>query len=171
MGEDSHRLRITPRYVYCGQLSRVHSNVSHQGYDGMRESWPVDTFAVLATQPSFVTISEKRIRWGIYDPPGSKSQSKVMSDELLDVLVTDEEDELIVVGRSNGRGQINAFRVSTNQIKGLESLGQGLSRGFGQQYRTTDCCCLAEKEDKLVIMVAIIDPKEHKGKLYETILE
>ncbi len=139
----------------------------------MAESWAVDTFAVFATQPSFVTISQKRIRWGIYDPPGSKSQSKVMSDELLDVLVTDEEDELILVGRSNGRGPINAFRVSTNQIQNLESLGRGLSsKGFGQHYRTTtDCCCLAEKEDKLVIMVAIIDNTEHKGKLYETILE
>ena len=137
----------------------------------MGESWAVDTFAVFATQPSFVTISKKKIRWGIYNPPESKSQSKVMSDELLDVLVTDEEDELILVGRSNQRGPINAFRVSTSQIQRLESLGRGLSSGFGKHYRTTDCCCLVEKEDKLVIMVAIIDPREHKGKLYETILE
>ena len=137
----------------------------------MEKSWVIDTFVVFATQPSFATISKKKIRWGIYDPSGYKTQSKIMMDELLDVLITEEEDELILVGRSNGWGHINAFRVSTTRIRNLESLGRGLSTGSSQYNRTTDCCCLTEKEDRLVMMMANIDPRRREGRLYETFLE
>lgn len=138
----------------------------------MGESWAIEAFAVFATQRSFATISKKMIRLGIYPhPPEYKAKSKILSDEFLDVLVTDEEDELILVGRSNGKGDINAFRVSTSKIKGLESLDRGESTGSGQYNQITDCCCLSEKEDKLVIMVANIDPKKKEGRLYEKFLD
>ena len=137
----------------------------------MEKSWVIDTFVVFATQPSFATISKEKIRWGIYDPSGYRTQSKSMMDELLDVLITEEEDELILVGRSNGWGHINAFRVSTTRIRNLESLGRGLSTGSSHYNRTTDCCCLTEKEDKLVMMMANIDPRRREGRLYETFLE
>ena len=137
----------------------------------MGKSWAIDSFTVFPAQPCFVAISKNKIRRGIYNPPGFETQSKILSDDLLEVHVTDKEDELILVGRSNGRGPINAFRVFTSKIKGLESLGQGLSTGFGPYNRTTDCCCLGEKEDKPVIRVATIDRRSHKGRLYETFLE
>lgn len=137
----------------------------------MGVSWAVDTFAVFATQPSFVSISRKKIRWGDYDLPEYKSQSKIIGDELLDILVTEEEDELILVGRSNGKTRIDAFRVSTSKIKGLVSLGQGLPTGSHRYNRATDCCCLLEEEDKSVIMVATINPRQREGMLYEKFLE
>lgn len=137
----------------------------------MGVSWAIDTFAVFANQPSFVSISKKKIRWGNYDLPEYKSQSKMISDELLDVLVTEEEDELILVGRSNGKTRIDAFRVSTSKIKGLVSLGQGLPTGSHRYNRDTDCCCLSERDDKLVIMVATINPRQRGGRLYEKFLE
>ena len=136
----------------------------------MGVSWAIDAFAVFANQPSFVSISRKKIRWGNYDLPGYKSQSKMIGDEPLDVLVT-EEDELILVGRSNGKTRIDAFRVSTSKIKGLVSLGQGLPTGSHRYNRATDCCCLSERDDKLVIMVATINPRQRGGMLYERFLE
>ena len=136
----------------------------------MGRSWAIEAFAVFATQPSFATMSKKRIKVGDYDPPEYKTKSKIISDELLDVLVTEEEDELILLGRSHGRTPIDAFRISTNEIKDLEGLGHGLPTGSRQYNRATDCCCLAERDDKLVIMVATIDPR-HGGRLYEKPLE
>lgn len=138
----------------------------------MGMSWAIDTFAVFTTQPSFVSMSRRRIRWGKYDPPEYKTQSKIIGDELLDVLVTEEEDELILVGRSNGKTRIDAFRVSTSKIKGLMSLGQdqGLPTGSRRYNRATDCCCLSEREHRSVIMVATINPRHRKGRLYEKFL-
>ena len=136
----------------------------------MGESWAIDTFAVFATNPSFATISKKRIRLGIYDPPEYSTKSRTISDELLGVFITDEEDEIILVGRSDGKARIDAFRVSTSKIKGLESLGRGLPTGSVQYNQTTDCCCLSEKEDELVIMVANINPRRQEGRIHETVL-
>ena len=137
----------------------------------MGESWAVEAFAVLATQRLFATISKKRIRLGEYDPPGYKTQSRLLSYELIDALVTDEEDDLIIVGQSNEKKLIDAFRVSTGKIKDLESLGTGLPTGSRRYNRVTDCCCLSEREDKLAIILATIDTKHRLCMLYERFLE
>lgn len=137
----------------------------------MGESWAIDTFAVFAPQPSFATISKKKIRIGIYDPPEYRTESRPMSNDLLDVLLPDKKDVIILVGRSDRKAQIVALPVSTNNIKGLESLGGGFSTGSSHYNQTTDCCCLSEREDKMVIMVANINPGRQKGTLYETFLE
>ena len=135
----------------------------------MGVSWAIETFAVLATKLSFAAMSKKMIRWGSYDPPEYDMKSRRMGDELLDILVTDEEEQVVLVGRRDGRGAVSAFRVSTNTIGGLESLGDGISTGSGHYYRITDCCCLLEKEGKLVIMLVNIN--KSGGKLYEKYLE
>lgn len=132
-------------------------------------SWVIKTFAVLATKLSFAAMSEIMIRWGSYDPPEYNVRSRRLGDELLDILVTDEEEQVVLVGKKDGRGHVSVFRVSTNKIGGLESLGDGISTGSRHYNRTTDCCCLVEKEDKLVIMLVNID--KHGGTLYEKYLE
>ena len=138
----------------------------------MERTWAIDAFVVCAYERAFADISKKRIRWGTFDPPEHKMESKPMSDELLDILVTDEEDEVIVIGRTTGKrkARIDAFRLSTSEIKDLESLGHGIPTGSKQYNRTTDCCCLVEKDDKMVIRVATINTSRHEGKLYERIL-
>ena len=137
----------------------------------MGVSWAIDTFAVFATQPSFVTISKNKIRLGDYDPPEYQKASKIIGDELLDVLVTENEDEIILVGRSDGNTRIDAFRVPTSNMNNLASLGHGLPTGSHRYDRTTDCCCLSEREDRMVLMVATIDPRQREGRLYERFLE
>lgn len=64
---------------------------------------------------------------GDCNPPRYRAQPRIISDEFLDILVTEEEDELIVVGRSIGKIPIVAFRIPTSRIKDLESLGHGFS--------------------------------------------
>ena len=126
----------------------------------MGVSWAIKTFAAM---------SKKMIRWGTYDPPEYNLQSRRMADELLDILATDEEKQVILLGRPDGKGPVSAFRVSMNQIRGLESLGEGISTGSRRYNRITDCCCLLEKDGRPVIMLVIIDKDE--GTLYETYLK
>ena len=135
----------------------------------MGVSWEIKTFAVLATKLSFAAISKIMIRWGSYDPPEYDKRSRRMPDELLDILVPDDEEQVIVVARPNGRGHVSAFRVSANKIGGLESLGNGISIGTNHYDRNRDCCCLLERKGKLVLMLVNIDKKG--GTLYETYLE
>ena len=92
-----------------------------------------------------------------------------MGDELLDILVPDEEEHVVVLARPNGRGHVSAFRVSTNKIGGLESLSDGISIGTNHYDRNRDCCCLVEKDGKLVVMLVNID--KDGGTLYEKCLE
>ena len=144
-----------------------------QGYDGMEKTWAIDTFVVSAHERAFADISKNRIRWGTYDPPEYKIKSKQLSDKLFDILVTHEEDEVVIVGRTTGKvmAGIDAFRVSTSEIRGLESLGHGSPTGSKQYNRTTDSCCLVERDDKLVILMATINTSPHEGRLYERVLE
>ena len=74
-----------------------------------------------------------------------------------------------MVGRLNGKAPIVAFHIPTSRIKDLESLGHGFSTHSRLYNRVTDCCCLLERDDKLVIMMALIDKGE--GRLYQTFLE
>lgn len=145
------------------------SNSSNQGFDDTGVSWAIETFAVLATEFSFAAMSKKMIRWGSYDSPEYSIRSRRMADELLDILVTDEEEQVVLVGRPNGRGHVSAFRVSTNKIGGLESLGDGISTGSSHYSRITDCCCLLKKKGKLVMMLANVDNR--RGRLYEKYLD
>ena len=135
----------------------------------MGDSWEIKTFAVLATKLAFAAMSKKMIRWGFYDPPEYTVRSRRMGDELLDILVPDEEENIVLLARPNGRGHVSAFRVSTNKIGGLESLGGGISIGTNHYYRNRDCCCLLEKDGKLVMMLVNIN--KDGAKLYEKYLE
>ena len=135
----------------------------------MRASWEIKTFAVLSTKLSFAAISRIMLRWGSYDPPEYTVRSRRMADELLDILVPDEEEHVVLLARPNGRGHVSAFRVSTNKIRGLESLGDGISMGTNHYDRNRDCCCLVERDDKLVMMLVNID--KDGGTLYEKCLE
>ena len=135
----------------------------------MGVSWEIKTFAALATKFSFAAISKKMIRWGSYDPPEYTVRSKRLDDDLLDILVPDEEEHLVLLARPNGRGYISAFRVSTNKIGGLENLGDGISIGTNHYNRNRDCCCLLERDDKLVMMLVNIN--KDGAKLYEKCLE
>ena len=135
----------------------------------MRASWEIKTFAVLSTKLSFAAISKIMIRWGSYDPPEYTAKSRRLGDELLDILVPDDEEHVVLLARPNGRGYVSAFRVSTNKFGGLESLGDGISIGTNSYDRNKDCCCLVEKNDKLVMM--LVNIKEDRGKLYEKYLE
>ena len=135
----------------------------------MRASWENNTFALLSTKYSFAAMSKIMIRWGSYDPPEYTVKSRRLGDELLGILVPEEEEHVILLARPNGRGHVSAFRVSTNKIGGLESLGDGISIGTNHYDRNKDCCCLVEKDDKLVMMLVNID--KDGGKLYERYLE
>ena len=135
----------------------------------MRFSWEIKTFAVLANKLSFAAMSKIKIRWGSYDPPEYTVRSRSMGDELLDILVPDDEEHVVLLARPDGRGHVSAFRVSTNQIGGLESLGDGISIETNHYDRNRDCCCLVEKNDKLVIMLVNID--KDGGTLYEKTLQ
>ena len=57
----------------------------------------------------------------------------------------------------NGLSYCNgARRVRSCKIGGLESLGGGISVGTNSYDRDKDCCCLVEKNDKLVMMLVNI---------------
>ena len=135
----------------------------------MGVSWAIKTFAVLPTKLSFAAISKKMIRWGSYDPPEYTVRSRRTGDDLLDILVPGKEEHVVILARASGRGKVSAFRVSTHKIGGLESMGKGISIGTNRYNRNTDCCCLLEKDDKLVMMLVNID--EDGGTLYERDLE
>ncbi len=139
----------------------------------MGKTWAIDTFVVSAHERAFAAISKNMIRWGTYDPPEYKIKSKPVSDELFDILITDEEDEVVVIGRTTGKlmAGIDAFRVSTTEIRDLESLGHGFPTGSKQYNRNTDCCCLVERDDKLVVPITTINTSQHKGRLYKRVLE
>ena len=137
----------------------------------MGDTWAVEAFAAFSNQPSFVSISKRKLRRGRYDPPGYQSKSRIISEELQDILITNDEDELVLIAQPSGKSRFDAFRVPTSKIQDLESLGQGWQIGSRKYNRTTDCCCLLESEGKLAVMVALIDSKDRRGTLFEKVCE
>ena len=137
----------------------------------MGDFWAIEAFAVFSNRPYFVSISKRRLRWGRCDPPGYHSISRRISDELQDILITNDENEFVLIAQPSGKSRSDAFRVPTSKIQDLESLNQGWPIDSLKYNRTTDCCCLSESDGKLAIMVATIDSRHGRGKLYEKVLE
>ena len=108
----------------------------------MEYSWRINTIAVFANQPSFAAVSTKKIRIGSYEKGNYEAHSESMGDELLDVVVSEEGEELILLGRSNSMGKIKAFRLELSKVRGLESVGRGITTGIGDYNPMTDSCCL-----------------------------
>ncbi len=94
-----------------------------------------------------------------------------MGDQLLDVLVDEDKDQLILIGRTDWRGKINAFKVPVDKVKDLESLGRGIPIGVEQYDPLRDACCVQEKSEGKVLLVASMDTRKQKGKMCEIPLE
>lgn len=142
-----------------------------QGSDDLGDIWKVRSLAIIAYQSSFVTISRKKIHLGTYDPPKYDIFTNTMGDQLLDVLVDEDVDQLILIGKTDWRGKINAFKVSVDKVKGLESLGHGTPTGVEQYDSLRDACCIKEKSDGKVLLVASLDTRKRNGKWCEIPLD
>lgn len=139
-----------------------------QGFYDMEYSWRIRTIAPFADQPSFAAISTKKIRIGSYEWGGYDAHSESTGDEFLDVLVGGEDgDELVLIGRSNSRGKIKAFRVQRGEVRGLEGVGKGVDTGIGDYNPLTDCCCLVREAGygKRGMLIAKVKGREGEGKL------
>lgn len=137
----------------------------------MGDFWKVRSLAIFAKQPSFVTISRRRIRIGTYNPPKYDVLTHILGDELLNVLVDEAKNQLVLICRSDGRGRIKAFKVDVDKVKDLESLGHGVTMGVEQYDPLRDACCIREKSDGRVLLVASMDTKKQKGKVCQIPLD
>lgn len=133
----------------------------------MENSWRISAIAPFASQPSFAAVSTKKIRIGSYERGIYEVRSQPTGDEFLDVIISEEGDELILIGRANSRGKIKAFRLPRGQVRGLGSLGKGVDTGVGGYNPVTDCCCLYKEPgyDKRGMLIAKVKGRENEGKL------
>ena len=133
----------------------------------MGNTWRIRAIALFAEQPSFVAMSTKKIRIGSHEAGDYTAASKSTYDEFLDVIVNEEDDELIVIGRSNAIGKVKAFQLQKSQVEGLESVGRGIDIGIGGYDPMTDCCRLFREPGygKQKLLIAKIKGRENEGKL------
>lgn len=166
MGEKFSATPTRARYVPSVKIWQCRLKIP-QGFDSMEHSWRIGAIALFANQGSFAALSTKKIRIGSCETPGYEAHSQSMGDEFLDVVVGEEGDELILIGRSNSRGKIKAFRLQKSKVHGLESVGKGIDTGIGDYNPTTDCCCLSTEPGygKRVMLIAKVKGKENEGKL------
>lgn len=138
-----------------------------QGFYDMESSWRIRAIALFANQPSFAAVSTKKIRIGSYEMGGYEVRSQPRGDEFLDVVVSKEDDELILIGRSNSRGRVKAFRLQTSNVGSLGSVGKGIDTGIGDYDPTKDCCCLFTEPGygKRGMLIAKVKGRENEGKL------
>ena len=137
----------------------------------MENTWRIGAIALFAHPPSFAAISTKEIRIGSYEAGRYEARSKSTCDEFLDVVVSG--DELILIGRSNSRGKVKAFRLHQSEVGGLASVGKGIDMGIGGYNPVTDCCCLFKEPGygKQGILVAKVKGRGSEGKLSVCYLE
>jgi len=133
--------------------------------------WKIRSLAIFAYRPSFVTISRRKIHLGTYEPSKYDIFTHIMGDQLLDVLVDEDEDQLILIGRTDWRGKINAFKVPVDKVKDLETLDHGTPIGVEQYDPLRDACCIQQKSDRNVLLVASMDTRRQRGKMYEIPLD
>ena len=137
----------------------------------MGDSWKIISFATYAYQESFVTISRKRLHLGTYKPPEYEIFSHIMGDQLMEVLVDENEDDIILIGRTDWRGKINAYKIPMNKVRNLNSLGHGTFTGVEKYDSLSDSCCIQEKSDESVLLVVSMDTSKHRGKLCQISLD
>ena len=158
----SNFLGLVLRVLGSGRV-RMPSNLKTPSDDG------IGAIALFANQPSFAAITTQEIRIGSYEAGRYEARSKSTCDEFLDVVVSREGDgdELILIGRSNSRGKIRAFRLQMSKVDGLRSVGKGFDTGLGGYNPMTDCCCLFREPGygKQGMLIAKIKGRENEGKL------
>ena len=144
-----------------------------QGLHDMESSWRIGSIALFANPPSFAEVSTKEIRIVSYEAGSYEARSKSTCDEILDVVAREEGDELILIGRSNSRGRIKAFRLPKDQVDGFGSVGKGIETGMGDYNPMTDCCCLSREAGygKQGLLIAKIKSRECQLKLSFCYLE
>ena len=138
-----------------------------QGFHDMESSWRIGSIALFANHPSFAEISTKEIKIVSYEAGRCEIRSRSTCDEILDVIAREEGDELILIGRSNSRGRIKAFRLQRNKVDGFGSVGKGIETGMGDYNPMTDCCCLSKEAGygKQGLLIAKVKSRECEGKL------
>jgi len=82
----------------------------------MEDIWRINAFAPFVYGSLYVAASTKKLRLGTYDPPQYKARSQVLADEILDLVVNEGKEEIIVIGRSESRGKIRAFRIPIDNV-------------------------------------------------------
>ena len=144
-----------------------------QGFHDMESSWRIGSIALFANHPSFAEVSTKEIKIVSYEAGRCEVRSKSTCDEILDVIAREEGDELILIGRSNSRGRIKAFRLQKNKVDGSGSVGKGIETGMGDYNPMTDCCCLSKEAGygKQGLLIAKVKSREGEGKLSFCVLE
>lgn len=160
-----HGSTAEPRYESFDESEDQQLIIYLQGSDDLGDVWKVRSLAIFAYQSSFVTISRKEIHLGTYEPPKYDNFTHNMGDRLLDVLVDEDENQLIVIGKTDGRGKINVFKVAMDKVKDLESLGYGTPTGLDQYDPLGDACCIQEKSNGRVLLVASMDTRRQRGTL------
>lgn len=133
----------------------------------MEDTWRINAFAPFVYGSLYVAASTKKLRLGTYDPPQYKARSQVLADEILDLVVNEGKEEIIVIGRSESRGKIRAFRIPIDNVDGLDSLGRSVDTGLDGYNRVTECCCFFEDEDTETqgVLIASMNGERKLGRL------
>ena len=160
--------------VCCKPPSMASPTERPQGFYDMESSWKIGSVALFANHSSFAAVSSKEIRIVSYKAGRRHdSRSRSTSDEVLDVVASEEGDEIILIGRSNSRGRIKAFRLQKSKVNGSGSVGKGVHTGMGDYDPMTDCCCLFREAGygKQVLLIAKVKGRKNEGKLSFCYLE
>lgn len=160
------------RYV-AKSLVMVTPTKTPQGFYDMESSWRISSIALFANHHSYAEVSSKEIKIVSYEAGRYEARSKSTCDQILDVVARKEGDELVLVGRSNSRGRIKAFRLPKDQVDGFGSVGRGIETGMGDYNPMTDCCCLYKEAGygKQGLLIARIKGRKCEGKLSFCYLE
>ena len=135
----------------------------HQGSD--------DTLTTIIpfSGPSFAAVSSTEMNIIIYSPPQYEARSHPIGHKILDILVSEEEKELILVSCSESRQPIMVHRVPMNVLDKFDrtNVGNGIGTGLISEansqtvaswYRTAEGCACG-------ILIANIPADEKKGQL------
>ena len=154
------------RYAAKPLMMAVPTETS-QGFHDMETNWRIGSIALFANHPSFAEVSTKEIRIISYEAGRYEARSRSTCDQILDVVVSKEGDELVLIGRSSSRGKVKAFRLHKNEVEGSGSVGKGIETGLGDYNPLTDCCCLSKEAGygKQGLLIAKVKSRECEGKL------